>query len=51
MDGSSLGLIEIGLAFGLVLALAVFETVRNRRALQRLRREQAEAMRTDDRSA
>lgn len=39
MDGDSFGIIEIGLAFGAVLAFAAWELVRNRRALARLRRE------------
>lgn len=37
MDGSPLGLVEICLGFGAVLALAAYEVVRNRRALARLR--------------
>lgn len=37
MDDLPLGLIEIVLAFGLILALAIWELVRNRRALAALR--------------
>lgn len=41
MDDVPFGLIEIVLAFGFILALASWEVIRNRRALDRLRREQA----------
>ena len=42
MDDTSLGVVEILLAFGVVLALATREVIRNRRALVELRK------RTDD---
>ena len=39
MDDMSYGIVEIGLVFGLLLAWATWEAIRNRRELARLRRE------------
>lgn len=39
MDDVHYGIVELGLAFGVVLIWAVWETVRTRRGLARMKRE------------